>query len=521
MNKIPTGLILLALACSVSACKPTYRTVPDKANHKQQAQTLPQGEENTSPAKTEEPTADSYADCLMKVHISTLEYNLLRPWEKTNPGTDTTSAVYIGDGKVLVNDISPENVTYLELSLPDDSRTVPTRIVRYDTDLNLALVTVAHEEDASIFDTRRAYPVGDALRLGDRAELECTVDGTIPTSIPVVAESGEDNGSYPLMNMKAARPLPSQLYGSGAPIIRDGKLVALTNNYSKETLSLSCINAEFLQRFVNEEKTAGSAPVLGIQFETLDDPVFRRYLRLDDRQCGLYVHKVQPTGAAAEAGIEVGDVLTAIEGQDLDSRGQWQHPIYGSMPVGVIIRHLKPHGGRISLSIFRAGEKREVSVPLNRDALDNALPNREKPGVPPRYIVWGGLLFQPLTAEYLDTLRSKAGGLPVQFLEIEKREQELREKGVKEIVALTLVIPTPATLGYESSAYSIVEKVNGREIHDFRDFEEALDAPTPDGLLHLTLNRAPFDIYLDRQAAEAANDTLRRNAIYRLRRVDE
>lgn len=533
MNQFFTYLALAGLTLSVSACKPTYRKVPRKpapeqqqTEHQQteqqeQQQTQQPAQPGPAAGKTAQEAPHSYADSLMEVRYVTQKYETLRPWEKNNPDTDLASAVYIGDGKVLATGISAEDVTYVELSLPDGSRTVPARIVKYDADLELTLLAVAHEQDNTIFETRRAYPIGTPLQPGDKAELWCLVNGTIPTSIALHAESAVDNGIIPFISAKAAQPLPDGLYACGAPVILGGKLVALSSSYDKETQSVDCLNAEFLQRFLDEESTTNSTPILGIQFATLDDPVFRRYLKLDDEQCGLYIHNVLPAGAAAAAGIEKGDVLTSVEGQPLDNQGRWQHPIYGPVDAGAVIRSLKPMGGQIKLGISRDGEQREVTVNLNRDAADKALPGIEKPGVPSRYIVWGGMLFRPVTRQFLETLRAQARSLPVQFLEIERREREFRDKGVTEIVALTLVIPTPATLGYESVAFSIVEKVNGKEIHDFREFEEALDAPTPDGLLHLTINRAPYDIYIDRQTAEAANDALRRNAIHNLRRTGE
>lgn len=521
---MPPFLIYLALAgllISVSACKPTYRKVPGKpVPQQQQTQQAPTPDTATDAPTTPDSPA-TYADSLLEVRYVTQAYDTLRPWEKNDPESDRSSAVYIGDDKVLIAGLSPEDIIYAELSLPDGSRTVPARIVKYNTDLKLALLTVAHEQDANLFETRKPYPIGAPLRPGERAELWCLVDGTIPTSIDLLAESATDDGTLPLISMKAAHPLPDELYASSAPVIRDGKLVALTESYDKGTQSLACINAEFLQRFLSEESPANSAPVLGVQFEVLDDPVFRRYLKLDDKQCGLYISKVLPAGAAAEAGIEKGDVLTSIEGQPLDNRGRWQHPIYGPISAGVVIRSLKPTGEQLKLGFSRRGEQKEVIVNLNRDAADNALPGIDKPGVPPSYIMWGGMLFRPITLDFLEALRGHAHSLPVQFLEIEKREQEFRDKGVTEIVALTLIIPTPATLGCESVAFSIVEKVNGKEIHSFREFEEALDAPTADGLLHLTINRAPYDIYIDRQAAEAANDTLHRHTIHHLRRTGE
>jgi hypothetical protein len=65
-----------------------------------------------------------------------------------------------------------------------------------------------------------------------------------------------------------------------------------------------------------------------------------------------------------------------------------------------------------------------------------------------------------------------------------------------------------------------VEKVNGRIPHNFAEFASLLDEPTPNGIVEITINKAPYTIYLDRATAEAVNDTLRRSAVPNLRRVE-
>jgi len=187
----------------------------------------------------------------------------------------------------------------------------------------------------------------------------------------------------------------------------------------------------------------------------------------------------------------------------------------------VAMRYLKPLGQELNLTISRDGENREIAVTLNKDARDKALLATEQPDAAPRYIVWGGLVFQPLTETYLQTLKTQArGSLPVEFLELENRETELRERGYTELTALTLIIPTPATLGYDAMGFCLVEKVNGKEVHNFREFAAALDEPTANGIVEFSLNKPPYNVYMDRAAAEATNDSLRRSSVPNLRHVE-
>lgn len=485
--------------------------------------------EATTPTQTEQtpPTPAQpavYSDCLMEVHSVTQGFNVLRPWEKVPPSRSVQSAVYLGkdangNGRVLVCGAPLRAATYVELRLPDGSRTAPARIVKYDADLGLGLLTVAHEEDAGIFDTRKAYPVGEPLRLGDEAEIWTVINGTMPSRVKLHAESGREMHGMPFMNLKAERAIAGEIFANGAPIIREGKLVGISQGYEQAAQRLTCINAEIITRFLEEDSAdaAAGCPLLGVSFELLQDPVFRRYLRMDDSWTGLYISMVKPMGAAASAGIKEGDVLVAVEGMPVDSQGRCNHTIYGPISASCIAHSIKPLGGKLHVAIAREGQILELDVPLDTTARDNDLIGTDKPGVQPRYILWGGLLFQTLTHEYMQAVRSVAGSLPVQLLEIDRRTDALREEGVTELVVLSGAIPTPATLGYEQIGCCVVEKVNGKRIHNFREFEEALDEPTKDGIVEISINCAPYTIYVDVQMAQAANDALQRNSFHVLR----
>ncbi len=524
-------LMLPALAAlAFTACKPTPRTAIAKQRPPQQAQ---QGGADASQATTsaagqagsqaqEAPQAlpASIAASLLTVSATRQDFNRLRPWEKESPSRARFMGIYLGEGRVLTSGDAAKAATYVELSLPDGSRTVPARVLRYDRDLNLALLTPVHEADAAIFDSREALPLGGPLKLGDVAEFRGIVRGLIPVRIALHAESSEMLDGIPRLSMRAAQPVP-QGGAFGLPIVKDGKLVGITAGYNEQSQLLTCTNAELISRFLAaEDGEHDSSPLLGIQFTELDDPVFRAYLKLAADQGGIYINEVVAAGAADAAGLRAGDVVTAIDGLPLDSQGRCVHPLYGAIHARAIIRSLKPLGEKLTLSISRDGEKQEITVPLDRSALENGFIPRDAPGVQPRYVMWGGLLFQAVTEDYLRALSSKAkGSLPMHYLETEHREKEWREKGITELVALSLVIPTPATLSYDDVGYSLVESVNGKTVHNFAEFVQLLDEPTADGLVAIGLNKAPYTIYVDRQVAEACNSVIRRSAFHHLRQL--
>lgn len=519
-------LFLMLCCAALAACKPTPRTAPDA--HRTPPPAAPQSAES-APAPTPapapapqaftqpEPTHDAeVADSLLKVRVARQEYSLLQPWEKKVADEDAAAGVYLGDGRVLTTAEPLRAATYVELSLPDVSRRVPARVLRLDEDLNLALLTVANEPDASFFESRTALALGEPLAQGSEAEFAALVNGLSPVYIPLRVQGV--SGAVPHLTARTAAPAPEG-YEQGAPVLQDGRLAGLSVSCESDALSLEFINAELLARFLGEAHRPGT-PVLGLRFTPLDDAVLRRYLELPEGQEGLYVSEVLHGSAAESAGIAAGDVITAIDGMPVDAQGRCKHPLYGLYDAAPLLRIAKPLGESLVLRLYRHGEQLELPVALNREVAEHGLHAIESAGKAPRYILWGGLLFQPLTESYLNALRQRSeGDLPLPFLRLVQQEKTQTGEHAKEPIGLTMVIPTPATLGYEKARFTVVKAVNGKPVRDMSSLAELLDEPTEDGVTELSIDSAPYTLYLDRAAAETANDQLRRRGIPVLRNL--
>ena len=509
------GFFLLGVGM-LGSCKPTPRTAHSHRPEAEQMQgdtTAPQAEDaHAMPSKQQNAG-------LLHVYVTHRAYTPLRPWEMEAGRFAKTSGVYLGNGQVLTIADKLPTATYVELRLPDESRAVPARVVKVDPDLNLALVTVQHEEDRDIFAHVPAHDVGVPLKVGDVAQLHSLINDVVPVQVDVQAESANTSEAMiPLMTMRSRSPLP-QMLEPGLPLLRNGRVVGLVHNFKANNQSLNIINAEMIRRFLLQEAGDSAVPVMGVSMTLLNDPVFRKYLKLDREGGGVYVSELLPAGSAAAAGMQKGDVIVSVENKPVSASGTCDHPIYGQIDVPMVIRSLKPCGESITLGLIRSGEPLNLNVPLNRNALEKSPLRREKQGTPPRYVMWGGMLFQPLTQNYLDALEQRAGSLPISFVRIKQTLPELLQQGRSEPVALTLIIPTPATLGYDALGFCVVEKVNGQPVISLEQLAELLDTPTPDGTVELTIDRPPYKIYMDHSLVEACNDMLRRQAIPVLRRL--
>ena len=111
--------------------------------------------------------------------------------------------------------------------------------------------------------------------------------------------------------------------------------------------------------------------------------------------------------------------------------------------------------------------------------------------------------------------------MPYEYLMLRKDKKRYRKEGRQEIVALSRVIPTPATLGYESVAPCIVDAINGTPVHSLEEAADLLDRATPDNIVTISINKAPYTLALDRSAVEASNRYLQTRSLPELRHVRE
>jgi hypothetical protein len=109
-------------------------------------------------------------------------------------------------------------------------------------------------------------------------------------------------------------------------------------------------------------------------------------------------------------------------------------------------------------------------VEYNLEMVPLAVPDQE-----PEYVMFGGLLFQPLTVPYLQSFGADWNRKAPFRLSYATREHASPEK--PSYVVLSLVLPDPSNIGNQDARYLIVEKLNGKEIRTLQELIEAKNTP--------------------------------------------
>lgn len=139
--------------------------------------------------------------------------------------------------------------------------------------------------------------------------------------------------------------------------------------------------------------------LLGVNIQNLT-PATARALDLNDTK-GVLVSNVKTDGSAAKAGIERGDIITAINGERIEDSNTLRNKVAGTMP-----------GTEIKITVSRGGNTQEFTARLDELETEKAAANnfgdgrndKNKPAENGKL----GLTLQPAPAELLKNLQLTA-----------------------------------------------------------------------------------------------------------------
>jgi hypothetical protein len=126
----------------------------------------------------------------------------------------------------------------------------------------------------------------------------------------------------------------------------------------------------------------------------------------------------------------------------------------------------------------------------------------------PRYIVFAGLVFQPLDTNLFAT--AKFENVTVRRLYTDYVSKGLFQKH-RDIVVLTRIESDPVTSLLDGFVGLAVEKINGVEVTDLTHAHQLLHPETPPEFHVIELFGAPRPIIIPAAAVEEANARIQRN----------
>ncbi len=463
---------------------------------------------------------------VVRINSTQQTWNPGQPWEKNPPSQRRALAAIVSPQRVLTTSELVADATYLEFESPDGTHFAQAKVIAVDYEANLALLGPASEKQGNVlFKETTPLELLAPPKLGDALDILQIEDNGLalltPGSLQSIDVSSNFLPGHSFLTYMVKASMQSAASSYSLPVLKQGKLAGVLISYDSKDQICDVTSTDIVTRFLKESAAESYAgfPSLGISIARTEDTSFRQWLKLADDQGGLYVSSVRKGGAADSAGVKKGDVLLALDGHPIDRRGYYQHPNYGSIFWGHLVRGEKATGDPISLRLLREGKPLEIKATLTRDEETSKLVPGYSFGKAPNFLVKGGLVFQELSRPLLESFGENwQTRAPLNFLDALENPEKYEGK-VDRIIFLSGSIPTPATVGYESLRNLIVHKVNGKEIKDMKGLITAFDSQL--GEQHsIEFAEENFTVHLDDATSSTVDKQLLQRGLSRLSRAE-
>src|SRR6188472_4055259 len=412
---------------------------------------------------------------LVRITATSVEPDYKAPWNAGSLQRGVGAGFVISGNRIITNAHVVANSRYITVERDGDPNKYPAQVQFIANDCDLALITVPAKD---FF--KNMLP----LKLGGIPALESTVSAygypiggeRMSVTTGIVSRIDFQLYTHSSVDSHLAIQISAQINpgNSGGPVMQDAKVVGVAfQGYSGDVAQgvAYMIPTPVIRRFLKdiEDGHYDRYVDLGITFTKLQNPAQRHFLGLKDDDRGVLVGTVIEAGPCGKL-LQRGDVLLAVDGYPIASDAFVEYEGERVQMPEVVERKFK--GDTVKLDLLRTKQPMSVEVPLG--SVWPYFMQGHSYDILPRYIVYGGLLFQPMSLDLLEAYR--ISDLRVRhFFDFFVTEQIYREH--PEVIILTNILPDPINTYLMPFRSSLVDEINGQKIGTLQDLARVFEQP--------------------------------------------
>jgi len=264
---------------------------------------------------------------------------------------------------------------------------------------------------------------------------------------------------------------------SGGPVIQDDRVVgvAFQGTPGLENTGFF-IPPPVIDHFLKDvaDNHYDGFPQAGARVVPLQNPAYRTLLKLPDDNVGARVDSLLPI-PSSEKVLKPEDVLLRIGQYTVASDATILYQ--GNRLSAALAFQFAQQGETVPIEIWRDGCKQELALPVNIYDGDRT-GGFQYTGLP-RYFVYGGLVFTPLSLDYLRTLGRNAEQSNSDLsYELYYRRSEDAAKVRPEPIVLASVLADAVNANVTTRGRMLVDKINGVRIERLEDVVRAFQTST-------------------------------------------
>ena len=453
------------------------------------------------------PPADVFRS-VVRIQAATQVPDYSTPWSAGNFSRGTGTGFIIGHNRILTNAHVVSNAQFILITVHGSPRQYPAKVEFIAHDCDLALLSV---EDFSDFEDFSVFEFGGIPQLeSEVSAIGYPIGGErISVTRGVVSRIDFQPYSHTRVDSHLVIQIDAAINpgNSGGPVLQDGKVVGVAFQGLRQADNTGyIIPTPVVQRFLTDIETGSYDHYVDLAISEfhLTNPAMRRALGLPDDGRGVLVTNVVATGSC-DGHLKPGDILMAIDGLEIDSVGMVE--LDGEKVIYQEVVERKFAGDIVDIRFIRDGTWHDAEVgliPLEWSRRMHAVHY----GMRPRYVVFGGLVLQPLNTNLFAA--AKFSDVTVRRLFTDYVSRGLFQKH-RDVVVLSRILNDSINSHLGEFEGRVVERINGQNVTDLTHAKELLDATPDDGFHVIELFGAGRPIVLPAAGIAAANDRVARN----------
>ncbi len=442
---------------------------------------------------------------LVRITVTAQEPDYRAPWNSGSITRGVGAGFVIEGNRIMTNAHVVSNARYITVERDGDPNKYPAKVMFVAHDCDLALITVA---------APNFFKHMTPLKFGGIPELESVVSAygypiggeRMSVTTGIVSRIDFQLYTHSSIDQHLAIQISAQINpgNSGGPVMQNAKVVGVAfQGYSGDVAQgvAYMIPTPVIRRFLKDldDGHYDRYVDLGITYSKLQNPAQRKFLGLKDDDRGILVNTVVAAGPCAKY-LQSGDVLLSIDDRPIASDANVE--LEGDRVEMPEVVERKFKGDTVKFDLLR--NKQPMTVKIELTTVWPYLIQGHSYDVRSRYVVYAGLLFQPLNLELMDAYQPQ--DLRIRhFFDYFVLEQIYLEH--PEVIVLTNILPDPINTYLVPYRGAIVDEVNGKKIRTLEELARTL-AGTPERFVIKMVGDGP-PLVLDPKQAEAARERIK------------
>lgn len=433
---------------------------------------------------------------LVKVFSMNSKPDFFQPWQNHGQSSGTGSGFVIKGKLILTNAHVVANQTFLLVRKQGDTKKYVAKLVAVGHECDLALLTV---EDPAFFKDLPALEMGELPKLRETVSvLGYPIGGdNVSVTEGVVSRIEPTVYSHSRRELLAIQIDAAINPGnSGGPVIdKNQKVIGMAfQGLSKSQNIGYMIPVSIINHFLKDISDGhfDGFPTFPFLIMKMENPGMRQWAKMTKAQSGVLVCSVPPI-LKASSPFKENDVILEVDGKKIanDATIKFRSDEVIFFENSIWSKFI---GETATFKLLRNGKQLDITYKLSRDK--RLVPRRFFDRLPTYYIV-GGLVFVPLTVNYLDSWRNWWTSGPRDLVNY-VNDGKITDK-VNEIVVLSFVLADKSTVGYQYVKYQPIVKANGIKLKNLQHLIDIIEQQQDKYLTLQYHNKVKLVINLEEQ----------------------